>query len=236
MRLLQTHQILPRNLCCIPLTLSMIFIKHSYPTPSNFSYSLHGIPSFLSSHIFDTLIHSNTYTHTHTHTQERFKTRAAHFPVQRDERTGMQRASLGKSGSEAVQVREARAFSSNSLVNTMDMTAAIQYILTAAQSLGSQVYYKRSRMMIYLGLLVYYSAKTSRRRQNGLSYVPKKILTLMLREARGGLKATVGNRVKPDYHFIRIVFSFFLFVSARCLCSLAGYAQKHVSTYWTLWA
>ena len=31
----------------------------------------------------------------------------------------------------------------------------------------------------------------------------------MLREARGGLKATVGNRVKPDYHFIRIVFLLF---------------------------
>ena len=47
--------------------------------------------------------------------------------------------------------RIARAFSSNSLVNTMDMTAAIQYILTAAQSLGSQVYYKKSQMTI-LGL------------------------------------------------------------------------------------
>ena len=33
----------------------------------------------------------------------------------------------------------------------MDMTAAIQYILTAAQLLGSQVYYKKSRMTI-LGL------------------------------------------------------------------------------------
>ena len=66
----------------------------------------------------------------------------------------MQRATLGKSGSEAasqLQGRIARAFSSNSLVNTMDMTAAVQYILTAAQSLGSQVYYKKSRMMI-LGL------------------------------------------------------------------------------------
>ena len=31
-------------------------------------------------------------------------------------------------------------------VTTMDMTAAIQYILTATQSLGSQVYYKKSRM------------------------------------------------------------------------------------------
>ena len=66
----------------------------------------------------------------------------------------MQRTALGKSGSEAAsqsQGRIARAFSSNSLVNTMDMTAAIQYILTAAQSLGSQVYYEKSRMTI-LGL------------------------------------------------------------------------------------
>ena len=53
---------------------------------------------------------------------------------------------------------------------------------------------------------MYYSAKTSRYRQNRLSYVPKKILTWMLREARGSLKATVGNRVLPDYHFIHIVF------------------------------
>ena len=86
---------------------------------------------------------------------------------------------FGKSGSEAasqLQDRIARAFSSNSLVNTMDMTAAIQYILTVAQLLGSQVYYKKSRMT-NLGLLVCYSAKTSRHRQNELSYVPKKILT-----------------------------------------------------------
>ena len=33
-------------------------------------------------------------------------------------------------------------------MNTMEMTAAIQYILTAAQSLGSQDYYKKSRMTI----------------------------------------------------------------------------------------
>ena len=32
---------------------------------------------------------------------ERFKTRAGHFPIQHDERTGIQRATLGKSGSEA---------------------------------------------------------------------------------------------------------------------------------------
>ena len=66
----------------------------------------------------------------------------------------MQRATLGKSGSEAasqLQGRIARAFSSNSLVNTMDITAAIEYILTAAQSLGSQDYYRKSQMTI-LGL------------------------------------------------------------------------------------
>ena len=57
----------------------------------------------------------------------------------------MQRETLGKSGSEAAsqsQDRIARAFSSNSFVNTIDMMAAIQHTVTAAQSLGSQVYYK----------------------------------------------------------------------------------------------
>ena len=58
---------------------------------------------------------------------------------------------------------------------------------------------------------MYYSAKTSRHRQNGLSYITKKILSWILREVRGGLKATVGNRVKSDYHFIRIVFVIFCF-------------------------
>ena len=60
----------------------------------------------------------------------------------------------GNSGQERLWVSfavTARAFSSNSLVNNMDMTAAIQYILTAAQSLGSQVYYRKSRLTI-LGL------------------------------------------------------------------------------------
>ena len=66
----------------------------------------------------------------------------------------MQRATLGKNGSEAapqLHGRIARAFSSNSLVNTMEITAATQYILAAAQSLGSKGYYKKSPMTI-LGL------------------------------------------------------------------------------------
>ena len=104
----------------------------------------------------------------------------------------MEWATLSKSGSEAapqLQGQLARAFSSsNSLVNTMETTAAIQYILAAAKSLGSHDYYKKSRMTI-LGL----AEKTSRHRQNGLSYLPKNILTWMLREAREGLKTTAGN-------------------------------------------
>ena len=66
----------------------------------------------------------------------------------------MQRATLGKRGSETalqLQGRTARAFSSNSLLKTMEMTVVIRYILTATQSFGSQDYCKKSRMTI-LGL------------------------------------------------------------------------------------
>ena len=59
----------------------------------------------------------------------------------------MQRATLSKSGSYAasqLQGRVARAFSSNSLMKTMEMTGVIHYILTAAESFGFQDYYKRS--------------------------------------------------------------------------------------------
>ena len=78
---------------------------------------------------------------------------------------------------------------------------------------------------------MYYSAKTSRHRQNGLSYVPKKILTWMLREAWGGLKATVGNRVKPDYHFTCIVFLFFSVSFSQILVfpgRLCSKAYQHI--------
>ena len=40
-----------------------------------------------------------------------------------------------------------------------------------------------------------YSAKISRHRQNGLSFVPKKIIIWFPREARGGLKAIAGKRI-----------------------------------------
>ena len=50
-----------------------------------------------------------------------------------------------------------------SFEKTMEIIAVIQYILTSAQSFGSQDYCNKSLMMI-LGLLVYYSVKISRQR------------------------------------------------------------------------
>ena len=65
-------------------------------------------------------------------------------------------------------------------MNTKEVTAAIQYILTAAQSSGYQDYYKKSQMTI-LGLAgVLFCESEQAYRQNGLSYVPKKIFTWML--------------------------------------------------------
>ena len=45
-------------------------------------------------------------------------------------------------------------------------------------------------------------------------------------EARGELKAAVGNRVQPDYHVIHIGFCSFLFLSTRAFFSLACYAPS----------
>ena len=50
-------------------------------------------------------------------------------------------------------------------------------------------------------------------------------------EARGGLKATVGNRVKPDDHFIRTVFCSFLFTFSQILVfpgRLCSKACQHI--------
>ena len=53
----------------------------------------------------------------------------------------------------------------------------------------------------------------------------------MLREARGGLKATVGNRVKPDCHFILVVVLFFSFSFSQILVfhgRLCSKACQHI--------
>ena len=70
---------------------------------------------------------------------------------------------LGKCGSEAASHDGARAFSSSSLVKSMEITAVIQYILTAAQSFGSQEYCNMSMIMMLGHILVCYSSKMSRR-------------------------------------------------------------------------
>ena len=85
------------------------------------------------------------------------------------------------------------------------MTDVIQYILTSAQSFGSQDYCNRSLMTI-LGLAGVLLCKMSRHGQSGLSFVPKKILTWVPREARGDLKAITDKRQQPYYHFIHTLF------------------------------
>ena len=60
-------------------------------------------------------------------------------------------------------------------------------------------------------------------------------MTLMLREARGGLKATVGNTLKPDYYFIHIVFCSFLLFSARFLCSIINLDVLKAQTFSMYW-
>ena len=70
------------------------------------------------------------------------------------------------------------------------MTVAIQCILTAAQSLASQDYYKKSRMTIF-GLAGVLFCENEQAQTKWI------------------FKAIVGNRVTTDYHFMHIVFLFF---------------------------
>ena len=116
------------------------------------------------------------------------------------------------------------------------MTAVVQYILTFlfARLFGSQDYYNKSLMTILrlAGVLFF---KISRHGQSELSFVPKKILTWVPGEARGGLKAKAGKRQQSYYHFIHTALCYFLCLSARVLFSLPGYALNHFSTS-TLWA
>ena len=92
--------------------------------------------------------------------------------------------------------RTTRVSCSNSLAKTQKMTAVIQYILTSVQSFGSQDYYSES-LMTRLGLAGVLFCKMSRHGQNGLSFVPRKILTWVPRGATGRLKAIAGKRQQP---------------------------------------
>ena len=80
------------------------------------------------------------------------------------------------------------------------MHSETSHILTSAKLFGSQDYYNKSLMTI-LGLACVLFCKMSRHGQNGLSFVPKKILTWVPREARGGLKAIAGKRQQLLSHY-----------------------------------
>ena len=136
-------------------------------------------------------------------------------------------------GSSAVTRSYSESIFSNSLVNTMEMRAAIQYILTAAQLLGSQDYHKVLNSDTWACWSIILPNEQYRR--NGWSYVLTKILTWMLRESGGSLKATADNRVTTRLSLYPHTFLFFSVYSTRFLYSQAGYAQKHVNTYSTLW-
>ena len=79
-------------------------------------------------------------------------------------------------------------------MNTREITAAIQCILTAAQSLGSLDYYEKSRMTI-LGLTGELFCENEQAQTKLIIVCSEENTYLELREAWGGLKARVGNRV-----------------------------------------
>ena len=94
----------------------------------------------------------------------------------------------------------------------------------------------------YLVLPVYYSAKMSRHRQNGLSFIPKKILTLVPREARGGLKANAGKRLTTLLslypHSFFVTFCFFqpecCFPCQAMLDTISAHRHCEPKPGWTL--
>ena len=65
----------------------------------------------------------------------------------------------------------------------------------------------------------------SRHRQNGSSFVPKKIFTCVLRKAGIGLKVTASKTVTTLLSFYPQRFCYLLFLSDRVLFPLTGYAK-----------
>ena len=72
--------------------------------------------------------------------------------------------------------------------------------------------------MTILGLAGVLFCKMSRHGQNGLSFVPRKILTWMPREARGDLKAIAAKRHPHSFLLLSVFFSQSVVFPAR-LCS-----------------
>ena len=84
--------------------------------------------------------------------------------------------------------------------------------------------------MTILGLPGVLFAKMSRHIQNGLSFVPNKMLSWVPRKARGVLKVTT-NKTVTALSLYHTVFCYFLFLSARVLFSMAGYARNDFNTF-----
>ena len=70
-------------------------------------------------------------------------------------------------------------------------------VLTAAQSLDSQIYCKKSRMTI-LGLAGVLFCKNEQAWTKWIIICSEENTYLDAMGGRGGLKATVGNKVKPN--------------------------------------
>ena len=98
--------------------------------------------------------------------------------------------------------------------------------MTGNTPLGSQIYCKKSRMTI-LGLAGVLFCENEQAWTKWIIICSEENTYLNAREARGGLKATVGNRVKPDYHLTSTVLLFFsvsfsqILVFPSRLCSKA---------------
>ena len=108
----------------------------------------------------------------------------------------------------------------------MEMTAAIQDILTEAQSLGSLNCYKKSRMTI-LGLSGILFCENEQVQKKRIIECSEENIYLTVREARGDLEVTVGNRLTTRLSLYPHSFLFFSvsfnqsFVFPSRLCSKA---------------
>ena len=81
--------------------------------------------------------------------------------------------------------------------------------------------------MAILGLAGVSFCKMSRHRQNGLlSFVLKKILTWMPKEAAGDVTAITGERLQVYYHFVHTLFLLPSVSSSQSVVSLARLSSK----------
>ena len=117
---------------------------------------------------------------------------------------------------------DTESISRNTLVKTMEMTAVIQYILTAAQSFDCRDYFNKFLMTIggLAGVLFFENEQTDTK---WIIIFPEQN-TSVLRKAEGGLQATAGKRVTTllslyPHSFLLLSVSFSHVFPAGRLCS-----------------